>query len=130
MGTFLRILVLFQLIRRRYFSDDLPASNPWSIPPVHRSVQRLDENFSDEEKPYNTKRYLPNILICFQYLFAFTILKLWIFIFLGSPVLAAICTSTTCFLLFQRSAISRHLQLCILSSQFRCLRIIASQDFP
>ncbi|XP_044470817.1 small GTPase LIP1 isoform X1 [Mangifera indica] len=49
------------LIRRRYFSDDLPASNPWSIPPVHRSVQRLDENFSDEEKPYNTKSFSSNL---------------------------------------------------------------------
>ncbi|KAJ0096713.1 hypothetical protein Patl1_27607 [Pistacia atlantica] len=45
------------LIRRRYFSDDLPASNLWSVSPVHRSVQRLDENFSDEEKSYNRKSF-------------------------------------------------------------------------
>ncbi|XP_044489153.1 small GTPase LIP1-like isoform X1 [Mangifera indica] len=43
------------LIRRRYFSDDLPASNSWFILPVHRSVQRFDENFSNEEKSYTTE---------------------------------------------------------------------------
>ncbi|XP_044489187.1 small GTPase LIP1-like isoform X4 [Mangifera indica] len=46
---------LLSLIRRRYFSDDLPASNSWFILPVHRSVQRFDENFSNEEKSYTTE---------------------------------------------------------------------------
>ncbi|KAI5588061.1 hypothetical protein BDE02_05G070800 [Populus trichocarpa] len=40
------------LIRRRYFSDELPASSPWSASPVQRSVQRLDENISDEDPFY------------------------------------------------------------------------------
>lgn len=51
--------------------------------------------------------------------------------FLGSyPVLTVIRSGTIWFLLFQRSTISHCLQLFILSSQFWCLRIIASQDFP
>ncbi|XP_021887593.1 small GTPase LIP1 isoform X2 [Carica papaya] len=40
------------LIRRRYFSDELPAANAWSISPVQRPVQRLDENLSDEDQFY------------------------------------------------------------------------------
>ncbi|KAF9681968.1 hypothetical protein SADUNF_Sadunf05G0058500 [Salix dunnii] len=40
------------LIRRRYFSDELPAPSPWSASPVQRSVQRLDENISDEDPFY------------------------------------------------------------------------------
>ncbi|PON58707.1 Small GTPase superfamily, Rab type [Parasponia andersonii] len=40
------------LIRRRYFSDDLPASNSWSISPVQIPVQRLDENSSDDDQSY------------------------------------------------------------------------------
>lgn len=47
---------IFQLIRRRYFSDDLPASNPWSVSPVERPVQRLDENSSDEDQSYKKTR--------------------------------------------------------------------------
>ncbi|GLU20384.1 hypothetical protein SLE2022_365870 [Rubroshorea leprosula] len=39
------------LIRRRYFSDELPASNPWSTP-VQRPVSRLDENLIDEDQFY------------------------------------------------------------------------------
>ncbi|XP_011025591.1 PREDICTED: uncharacterized GTP-binding protein At5g64813-like [Populus euphratica] len=42
------------LIRRRYFSDELPAPSPWSAYPVQRSVQRLDENTSDEDSFYKT----------------------------------------------------------------------------
>ncbi|CAK9316306.1 unnamed protein product [Citrullus colocynthis] len=40
------------LIRRRYFSDSLPATNTWSISPVPKSVQRLDDT-SDEEQSYS-----------------------------------------------------------------------------
>lgn len=47
---------IFQLIRRRYFSDDLPASNPWSVSPVERPVQRLDENSSDDDQSYKKTR--------------------------------------------------------------------------
>jgi hypothetical protein len=50
-------ITLFQLIRRRYFSDELPAPSPWSAYPVQRSVQRLDENTSDEDPFYKTTRY-------------------------------------------------------------------------
>ncbi|EXC19700.1 putative GTP-binding protein [Morus notabilis] len=37
------------LIRRRYFADELPAQNSWSISPVQRPVQRLDDNSSDDD---------------------------------------------------------------------------------
>ncbi|KAH1082791.1 hypothetical protein J1N35_022552 [Gossypium stocksii] len=40
------------LIRRRYFSDDLPTPNTWSASPVQRTSQRLDENSSDDEQLY------------------------------------------------------------------------------
>lgn len=40
------------LIRRRYFSDDLPTTNLWSISPVQRPPHRLDEKFSDEDPSY------------------------------------------------------------------------------
>ncbi|PPS20162.1 hypothetical protein GOBAR_AA00409 [Gossypium barbadense] len=43
---------LFQLIRRRYFSDDLPTPNTWSASPFQRTSQRLDENSSDDEQLY------------------------------------------------------------------------------
>ncbi|KAI4345169.1 hypothetical protein L6164_012319 [Bauhinia variegata] len=43
------------LIRRRYFLDELPASSAWSIPPVRRSTQRIDEGLIDEpDQSYNT----------------------------------------------------------------------------
>ncbi|KAF2284237.1 hypothetical protein GH714_020026 [Hevea brasiliensis] len=44
------------LIRRRYFSDELtaPASSPWSN--SQRPGQRLDENSSDDDQFYKTKR--------------------------------------------------------------------------
>ncbi|GMH06648.1 hypothetical protein Nepgr_008488 [Nepenthes gracilis] len=38
------------LIRRRYFTDELPSSKPWSVSPVQRPVQRLDEITSDEDQ--------------------------------------------------------------------------------
>nr|XP_034901692.1 small GTPase LIP1-like isoform X2 [Populus alba] len=44
------------LIRRRYFSDELPAPSPWSASPVQRSVQRLDENIMDEDPFYKATR--------------------------------------------------------------------------
>lgn len=50
------ILYLFQLIRRRYFSDDLPAQNTWSISPVQRPSRRLDENSSDDDQLYKRTR--------------------------------------------------------------------------
>ncbi|KAK0607177.1 hypothetical protein LWI29_010741 [Acer saccharum] len=42
------------LIRRRYFSDELPAQNQWSISPVQKPIQRLDENFNDEDPFYKS----------------------------------------------------------------------------
>ncbi|KAJ6419555.1 hypothetical protein OIU84_029624 [Salix udensis] len=49
------VVKFFQtLIRRRYFSEELPAPSPWSAYPVQRSVQRLDENTSDEDPFYKT----------------------------------------------------------------------------
>ncbi|WCJ31757.1 Ras-related small GTP-binding family protein [Euphorbia peplus] len=46
------------LIRRRYFSDEMTtsSSNPWSVSPVHRTVQRLDENSSDDDQFYKNTR--------------------------------------------------------------------------
>ncbi|KAB2005085.1 hypothetical protein ES319_D11G245300v1 [Gossypium barbadense] len=43
---------LIALIRRRYFSDDLPTPNTWSASPFQRTSQRLDENSSDDEQLY------------------------------------------------------------------------------
>ncbi|KAM6590731.1 small GTPase LIP1 [Cannabis sativa] len=40
------------LIRRRYFSDELPASNSWSVSPNQRPAQRLDETLSDDDQAY------------------------------------------------------------------------------
>ncbi|KAM7276530.1 hypothetical protein ACFE04_018396 [Oxalis oulophora] len=42
------------LIRRRYFSDELPAPSPWSVSPVQRSAQRLDDDMGDQD-PYYKK---------------------------------------------------------------------------
>ncbi|KAG6571382.1 Small GTPase LIP1, partial [Cucurbita argyrosperma subsp. argyrosperma] len=41
------------LIRRRYFPDSLPATNTWSISPVPKSVQRLDDTTRDEDQSYS-----------------------------------------------------------------------------
>ncbi|XP_021725377.1 small GTPase LIP1-like [Chenopodium quinoa] len=38
------------LIRRRYFSDQLPPSNPWSISPIQRSFQSSDEITSSNDQ--------------------------------------------------------------------------------
>lgn len=49
------ILKFFQtLIRRRYVSDDLPSANPWSVSPVQRTTQRLDDDLSDDEQFYKS----------------------------------------------------------------------------
>ncbi|XP_071725286.1 small GTPase LIP1-like [Rutidosis leptorrhynchoides] len=40
------------LIRRRYFSDELPAPTPWSVSPVQRSSQRVDDDLGDEDPFY------------------------------------------------------------------------------
>lgn len=47
---------LFQLIRRRYFSDDVPAQNPWSGSPVQKPAETVDENWSDEDHSYRNSR--------------------------------------------------------------------------
>lgn len=38
------------LIRRRYFSDELPPSNPWSVSPLQRSFPSSDEITSSEDQ--------------------------------------------------------------------------------
>ncbi|CAL8109245.1 unnamed protein product [Prunus armeniaca] len=43
---------LIALIRRRYFSDDVPAQNPWSGSAVQKPAQTVDENWSDEDHSY------------------------------------------------------------------------------
>ncbi|KAE7998198.1 hypothetical protein FH972_002764 [Carpinus fangiana] len=45
------------LIRRRYFSDELPAPTPWSVSPVQRASHRLDENLGDEELSYKNTSF-------------------------------------------------------------------------
>ena len=49
------INVPFQLIRRRYFADELPAASPWAIP-VNNSSQS-GEIMSDEDRLYKSTRY-------------------------------------------------------------------------
>ncbi|KAF7834214.1 small GTPase LIP1 [Senna tora] len=45
------------LIRRRYFADESPASNTWSISPVQRPTQRLDDDSTDDDyQSYNKSR--------------------------------------------------------------------------
>ncbi|XP_052197671.1 small GTPase LIP1-like [Diospyros lotus] len=44
-----------KLIRRRYFSDDLPTPNSWSIP-VERTLQPSHEISNDEDELYNSTR--------------------------------------------------------------------------
>ncbi|KAI4325879.1 hypothetical protein MLD38_031243 [Melastoma candidum] len=41
------------LIRRRYFSDELPAPTPWAASPPQRPPQRLDDDLSEDEPFYN-----------------------------------------------------------------------------
>ncbi|KAM0945452.1 putative sigma-54 interaction domain, ATP-binding site 1 [Dioscorea sansibarensis] len=40
------------LIRRRYFSDELPAPNPWSISPIQNSINQSDE-IAPEGDPFH-----------------------------------------------------------------------------
>ncbi|THG23959.1 hypothetical protein TEA_004682 [Camellia sinensis var. sinensis] len=42
------------LIRRRYFSDGLPAPNPWSSTLVQRPLQRSSESLSNEDQLYKS----------------------------------------------------------------------------
>ncbi|KAK9111151.1 hypothetical protein Scep_018670 [Stephania cephalantha] len=37
------------LIRRRYFSDELPTSSPWSISPTQMPVERLGQSLNDDD---------------------------------------------------------------------------------
>lgn len=53
----LKVGPLFQLVRRRYVSDDLPSANPWSVSPVQRTSQRLDDDLSDDEQFYKNTRF-------------------------------------------------------------------------
>ncbi|KAH7692474.1 Small GTPase protein [Dioscorea alata] len=41
------------LIRRRYFSDELPAPNPWSISPIQNSINQSDEIVPEGDPFYN-----------------------------------------------------------------------------
>ncbi|GAU19704.1 hypothetical protein TSUD_78290 [Trifolium subterraneum] len=43
------------LIRRRYFSDEIPAP-AWSIPSSQSSSQRIDDSFIEDDQSYNTSR--------------------------------------------------------------------------
>lgn len=128
---FLRLPILFQLIRRRYFPDETPAPNSWSVSPVQKPVQRLDENFSDDDKFYKSPRYdhPKNYFLVFLQIFQFvTQHDCWFFS--KNAVLAVSLTSTTHILLFQHSAILHHLLRFILSSRFWFKKITASRDFP
>ncbi|KAK9077681.1 hypothetical protein SSX86_006018 [Deinandra increscens subsp. villosa] len=49
------------LVRRRYFSDDLPTSNPWSTI-IQPPLQRPDENLSDEDHIYSRTSQIGNVL--------------------------------------------------------------------
>lgn len=53
--------ISFQLIRRRYFSDEIP-SPAWSVPSVQRPAQRIDENFTEDDLSYNRRRYADVLL--------------------------------------------------------------------
>ncbi|KAK4773791.1 hypothetical protein SAY87_028810 [Trapa incisa] len=47
------------LIRRRYFSEDLPLPSPWSLSSVPKPAQRLDDDLSDED-PFYRRTSLSN----------------------------------------------------------------------
>ena len=53
----IRINIIFQLIRRRYFPDELPPSNPWSASPMRRSFSSSDDITSSEDQFGNLARY-------------------------------------------------------------------------
>ncbi|XVE83249.1 hypothetical protein DITRI_Ditri16bG0072500 [Diplodiscus trichospermus] len=44
------------LIRRRYFSDDLPTPTTWSMSPVQGPSQHLDENSCEDDQLYKRMR--------------------------------------------------------------------------
>jgi hypothetical protein len=39
----------FQLIRRRYFSDELPVPNAWSVTPPHNSNPSIEATIEDDK---------------------------------------------------------------------------------
>ncbi|XP_071730343.1 small GTPase LIP1-like [Rutidosis leptorrhynchoides] len=47
------------LVRRRYFSDELPTTNVWSI---QQSLQRSDDSLSDEDRIYMSTSHIGNVL--------------------------------------------------------------------
>ncbi|KAM0067118.1 hypothetical protein Hdeb2414_s0002g00057141 [Helianthus debilis subsp. tardiflorus] len=49
------------LVRRRYYSDDLPTANPWSTI-IQQPLQRLDDNLSDEDRIYSSSSQIGNVL--------------------------------------------------------------------
>lgn len=50
------VLLNVQLVRRRYFSDELPMTSPWSTS-VQRPLQRPGDSFIDEDQLYTSTRY-------------------------------------------------------------------------
>ncbi|KAL8195808.1 hypothetical protein R6Q57_025561 [Mikania cordata] len=56
------VMKFFRMLgRRRYFSDDLPTSNPWSTP-IHPPLQRSEDNLSDEDRIYSSTSQIGNVL--------------------------------------------------------------------
>ncbi|KAJ0593718.1 putative small GTPase, sigma-54 interaction domain, ATP-binding site 1 [Helianthus annuus] len=49
------------LVRRRYYSDDLPTANPWSTI-IQQPLQRSDDNLSDEDRIYSSTSQIGNVL--------------------------------------------------------------------
>lgn len=45
------------LIRRRYFSDDQPSPNPWSVPSLQNSTRKSSESLSEDDQ-YNNRSSL------------------------------------------------------------------------
>ncbi|XP_077243186.1 ras-related small GTP-binding family protein [Tasmannia lanceolata] len=41
------------LIRRRYFSDELPVPNSWSLAPIQRPIHRSNENLIEDDNFHN-----------------------------------------------------------------------------
>ncbi|XP_056683112.1 uncharacterized protein [Spinacia oleracea] len=92
------------LIRRRYFSDRLPPSNPWSVSPIRRSFQSSDDITSCKDQSINHTRYsiviLQHRIACFflyhlplrlqSNLFLFSVLSKFFF-FLFWEFMCCIC---------------------------------------
>lgn len=49
------------LVRRRYFSDELPTTNPWSST-IQQPLQRSDDSLSDEDHIYTRTSQIGNVL--------------------------------------------------------------------